>query len=102
MRQMTFSHISQKGVQLTHTEENKKGMKMIGPWRGWSVSEPPKGAYHIVSRAATVAPSPAPRRKQRLQPRTTATSYITLRYSSLTFTPWCKRHARASLVHAHT
>ena len=45
---MTFSHISQKSAQLTHTEENKKSMKMIGPWRGWSVSEPPKGAYHIV------------------------------------------------------
>ena len=48
MRQMTFSHISQKSAQETHTEENKKSMKMIGPWRGWSVSEPPKGAYHIV------------------------------------------------------
>ena len=45
---MTFSHISQNDAQVTHTEENKKGIKMMGPWRGWSVSEPPKGAYHIV------------------------------------------------------
>ena len=45
---MKFSHISQNSAQVTHIEENKKSMKMIGPWRGWSVSEPPKGAYHIV------------------------------------------------------
>ena len=42
VRQMTFPHITQKSAQLTHTEENKKSMKMIGPWRGWERSGTPK------------------------------------------------------------